>query len=224
MLWYTDAEIDDGAPMINGRAYIKKPLEAVACTTPQNAFDAPEQIAVTVLNGAIVAATVPPLSVPLSGRITWMDAAFDQINRLNCAWIEDGNLKHYWYDPTIPGFVITDRGPHTRCALFMDDVRFEAAGTPLGSTLWLIAERDEALWSRVQDDRYAAEEFVSALRPTEHLVGAGMNAKYRVQLVLEREDFAESYSDEAVNYHMYVIDDRLMDIDGRLIKLEDSNE
>lgn len=221
MTWFTSDQIPERSDMINGRNYVKPALEAVACTTQQSAEEGLVYTRVYIEGTSMVAEGVPSFNLPLTEKVIWLDACYDQINRINAAWIEGGILKHYWYDPTVPAFVVTELGPAERCFLFMDDVRFEASYTLQGSKIFLVYETAGELRQRVQSDRYEAEEVITLLQPQEHLVGAGMNALYRVQLVLEQEYFETTWADEQLDPNVYTIDSTDLLIGTEYVTLED---
>lgn len=216
MQWFTSDQIRQRSDMINGREYIKTPLEAYAETQPVSEFDTVTRTYVSIVNDCIVAEGNLLLNIPLTEHTTFLDACYDQVNRLNCAYIEGGDLKLYWYDPVAASFVTTNFGPAERCYLFMDDLRYWAPATT-GNSNWLIYERDSALYIRVQDDRYQTEELITELRPDEHLAGAGMNKQYRVQLVLQRETVTDAVQSEADEIYVYTIDDIAIDIAGSVV-------
>lgn len=221
MQWYTSDQIPQRSDMINGRQYVKEPLIAYAETQPNTPGEEITRTKVYVNDaGVIVADNYPLLSIALTERTIFLDACYDQINRMNCAYIEGGELKLYWYDPIVPGFVTTLLGPADRCYLFMDDLRYWAPATS-GNSNWLIYERDGSLYMRIQDDRYQTEELIATLQEGEHLVGAGMNAQYRVQLVLEQEYFETTWSDESLDVNIYTIDSTDLMIGTEYVTLED---
>lgn len=221
MQWFSNNQIPDRADMINGRGYVKPPLLAIACTTQLLPEEVHQYTEVTIEGTNIVAKGIPAFVIPVAARVTWLDACYDQVNRLNAAWIEGGILQHYWYDPTIAEFTITSIGPAERCFLFMDDVRFEASSSALGSSIFLLYETSGELRQREQADRYTAETVIATLLPNEHLVGVGMNSKYRIQAVLQRETREDSGMLDATSpTYIFKIDDTAIEIDGSIVVYE----
>lgn len=219
MQWYTSNQIPDSGPLINGRELLKQPLEGVAQTQPQYP-EAPILTTKVKIVGSNITADNTALSIPVTGQVIEVDAAYDQINRLNCAWIEDGILHLYWYDPVVPGFVTSVFGPASRCFLFMDDTRWYIPATAFNAML-LIYVRDAAIYVREQSDRFQVEELVALLREDEKLLSAGMNSKYRIQLLLERESLdSEPFGTES-ELHIYAVDDAVMLIDNAYVTYED---
>lgn len=221
MQWYTSDEIPDRADLINGRQYIKEPLVGYAQKQPQSPADAIEITKVYVQDSYIVADNVSTsiFSIPLTDKIIWLDAAYDQLNRLNCAYIEAGQLKLYWYDPVVARFVTTLLGPATKCFLFMDDLRVYIPATAFNAN-YLIYERGSSLYVRTQSDRFLTEELIVNLSEGETVLGAGMNAKYRLQIVLERTSLDDqAYGTESL-LHVYAVDDKLITVDGQYITYE----
>lgn len=221
MQWFTSDQIPDRADIINGRGYIKPPLEGTACTTQQTATEEHRYTRVYIKDNALVADNEPAFNIPLTEKVTWVDACYDQVNRLNCAWIEAGVLKHYWYDPILPGFTITERGLSDRCFLFMDDVRFFANITSKGSNIRLLYERDGILRQLEQSDRYQTETDIVELRMDEHIAGVGMNSKYRLQLVLQRETISDAVSGEPDEIYLIQVDDTDVMVDNSIVVYED---
>jgi hypothetical protein len=127
----------------------------------------------------VEAPDVPAVFVLSGLGITDVDIAFDQNMNLFLCYTQLGIVKFYWYDGTIPGYVIDSlpagcRSP--RCCL--DDHR--AFNAPNSDILLGYVNPLNELCVRYQRDRYSVEYVLAGIIP-ESLVYIGMNNGYRVQ-------------------------------------------
>lgn len=130
------------------------------------------------------------VSAPGSGTTTLfaaadleeIDLAFDQNMRPIVAYVQAGEAKLYWYDPTIAGYTHTllPAGSSTpRCAL--DDTRYQFQTQ---SDVIVAYVKAGALYFRAQRDRYLVEYLLASSVPG-GLVRIGTNSQYRLQFELE---------------------------------------
>lgn len=182
--WFTSAEIPDRADTLAPRLYDKPPLIAYAAKIPT----LPEQVTaittVAISAGRIVANNGEDLDIALLGKTTMLDASYDQLNRLWCAYIELGLGKLYWYDAALADYTTFEFGECDTVFLFMDDVRYYVPATSSSAVL-LIYVRDQTIYYRTQTERFLEEYTLGQLTEGEVVKGAGMNEKYRIQLVIE---------------------------------------
>lgn len=188
--WFTSTQIPDRADMLAPRSYYKPPLRAFAGTIPT----LPEQetlvTTVAVVNGRIRADNNEDLDIALVGKITMLDASYDQLNRLWCAYIEDGQGKLFWYDAALADYTTFEFSLCDTVFLFMDDVRYYVPATS-SSTVFLIYVRDQVIYYRLQSDRFLVEYHLGDLVDGEVVVSAGMNEKYRLQIVIETPEVTQ---------------------------------
>lgn len=223
LLWFDSVQVPDRALLRTPRLDNKPALAGYAMVVPLY----PDQAVLTTkvyLEGSnIVADNYDELSIPITERLTFIDAAYDQLARLWCAYVEDGICKLYWYDPIPADFVTTEFGAGTNVQLFMDDLRWEAAATT-GNTIFLVYERDSVVYYRLQSDRFLVEYLLVELKPYEHLISAGLNNKYRVQVLLSRELVTEEPMQGELVTYVYVINDVPLSINYDIVAEDIINE
>lgn len=104
------------------------------------------------------------LLIPNAGEaITNIDLAFDQNMHPFLAWEDKGKISIYWYDPTVPGFIVETfdaRMRSPRCTL--DDKReFNISNSDIVFTY--IRDDTQRICARIQRDRYLIEyDLISA--------------------------------------------------------------
>lgn len=112
-----------------------------------------------------------------------LDLAFDQNMRPVVAYVQAGQGKYYWYDPTIENYTHTSlpSGSITpRCCV--DDTRREFANI---SDIVIAYLRSGTLYVRLQSERYLTEHSMqTGLGADARLVDVGMNEKLRLQWLL----------------------------------------
>jgi len=204
--WYDNTVIPDRATLQIPRRDLKLPLEGYAMVQPT----VPEQpMFVTKLYVAgdrIVADNYEELNILLEDRVTYLDGAYDQLARLWCAYIEAGQGKLYWYDPLEADFVTTSFSPCVNVQLFLDDLRWESNASG-GNTVILMYEHNQAVYYRLQADRFLIEYLLVGLKEDEHLISAGLNKKYRIQVLLQRNAITkEPQLGDAIIYSVVVND------------------
>lgn len=126
---------------------------------------------------------VDPIVLFSGAGITEVALAFDQNMNPFVAYMQSGQAKIYWYDPTIPGMTHTDLPSgckDLRCTL--DDKRSFNAGD---SDIVLAYVRDGNLCSRLQRDRYSIETILKEDAGEDlNLVSIAMNTGWCVQFRL----------------------------------------
>jgi hypothetical protein len=188
--WFTGEEIPDRADTLAPRVYDKPPLIAYAGKIPTLPDEVTSITTVAVVAGHIVANNGEDLDIALTGKITMLDASYDQLNRLWCAYIEVGQGKLFWYDAALADYTTFEFGECDTVFLFMDDVRYYVPATS-SSTVFLIYVRDQVIYYRTQAERFLEEYIIGNLAEGEILKGAGMNEKYRLQLVIETPEVTQ---------------------------------
>ena len=221
--WYTSDQIPDRSFTLPPRSYVKIPLEGNAVKIPTYPEQPPEYTRVFISGSSIVADNGETLNLPLSLPVTSLDAAYDQLSRLWCAYIEDGEGKLYWYDAFIAGYTTFLYGPCSNVFLFMDDVRYYI-GSILSNAVFLVYQREQTIYYRVQDDRFLVEYTLAEVAEGETLRSAGMNGKYRIQLLLDRDVINESAQYGQQITYTYVINDVPLKIDDSFVVSEVTNE
>jgi hypothetical protein len=188
--WFTSEEIPDRADMLAPRGYIKKPLSAYAPQIPTLPDEVTLNTTVTLVGNHIIANNSEDLNIEVLAKVTMLDASYDQLNRLWCAYIEDGQGKLFWYDAALADYTTFEFGECDTVFLFMDDVRYYVPATS-SSTVFLIYVRDQVIYYRTQAERFLEEYIIGNLAEGEILKGAGMNEKYRLQLVIETPEVTQ---------------------------------
>jgi len=124
-----------------------------------------------------------PVTVFTQSGIQDIAFAFDQNMRHNVAYqLSDGNIYLRWFDPTVPGYVVTNFGPGKHPRMCLDDKR---ASQIASSDVLLAYMRDGSLLYRMQRDRYLVE-YVAAfgLASSLRLRNIGMGLNWRLQFEL----------------------------------------
>lgn len=124
-----------------------------------------------------------PAQVIYSGaNITEISLAFDSNMNYFVAFVEDGQAKFKWFDSTISAFTVNnldalDENP--RCTL--DDKR---SFNNSGRSVVLLYLRNDNLYGRYQNDRYATEYNLGAITAGKKLAKIGMMDNLRIGYVL----------------------------------------
>jgi hypothetical protein len=186
--FYDYEEVGQSGDLQLPRQYVKNPLIGYALTFGDTAETPVVMTKVSAAGGMIVADN-NPLTIPLTGRLTGLDAAYDQLNRLWVAYIQEGEGTLYWYDPLEADYTSFPFGDCTTVMLFMDDVRY---WTPqYENKVILLYVRDSFLYYRTQTERFTVEYPLQELGAEEVLVGAGMNSVWRLEIVIESPEKTE---------------------------------
>lgn len=132
----------------------------------------------------------PVTALFTAADITEIDLAFDQNMRPLIAYVQAGQAKFYWYDPTLANYTHTNLpvGSTTpRCA--MDDTRYQFQAL---SDIIIAYVRAGSLYFRAQRDRYTVEYLLLA-GVAGGLVRVGMSAQWRFQFELDGGDGGEDW-------------------------------
>ncbi len=108
---------------------------------------------------------------------------FDQNMRYTCCYMDNGGLKLYWYDSTIPGMTTTTFPNAISGMIRLDDKRTSQGGT---SDILLVYIEGGQLKLRQQRDRFLIE-YVIKTTDAKSVVQLGMNTKWRIQIQLAGE-------------------------------------
>lgn len=131
------------------------------------------------IQSVMVESATHPASVLFSAAgITQISLAFDQNMHPFIAFMQNGQARFWWFDPTIPGHTFTTLPVGTlgpQCGL--DDKRLLTSST---SDIILSYIRGTTLYWREQRDRYLIE-YTVALGVTKDLIRVGMNGILRFQ-------------------------------------------
>ena len=124
----------------------------------------------------------PRVLISALGTITDVSIAFNQNGDLHCAYVEDGQAKLYWYDPTIPGFTTTNLPEGSRTPkITMDEKRI---GQQLVSDIILCyIKADNGLYYRQQRERFQIERLLHP-GPFVMIRQMYMNTGWRLQWLL----------------------------------------
>lgn len=121
--------------------------------------------------------------------ITEFSFTFDQNMQPFLCFMQGGDAKYYWWDPTISAYALTNLPTGSispKCCL--DDKRRLETGT---SDILLLYARDNNLYYREQRDRYLTEYLLKTGIIGGPLV-AGMNNRNRVQIFLGLPEYPET--------------------------------
>jgi hypothetical protein len=147
-------------------------LWTVVCADGQNIFvTAPNQ--------------PTPILIVTDFNVTEVDLAFDQNMFPFVTYQANGLTKFYWYDPTVPGFVVSTLltlAQSPRCTL--DDKRaFDISNSDI--QLLYINLVTQNLCYRIQRERYATEHVLAAATLTTHLRCVNFADNLRLQWTVD---------------------------------------
>lgn len=125
-----------------------------------------------------------PQNIITGSDITEASFAFDQNMRPVIVYVQNGQAKLYWYDPTIPGVTTTTLASTVKSPrVAMDDKRTQT--TLLGQNDVILAYiRSNNLYFRMQRERYLTEHLLQST-VNGLLVNLGMNTANRLQFELK---------------------------------------
>lgn len=131
----------------------------------------------------VTAETTEVDTVVLSGlnNVSECSLAFDQNMNVFIAYVEDGQPRYYWFDPTILDYAVQDlpEGVQTpQCRI--DDVRDTQTDN---SRIILAYVRAGTLYFRDQADRYTVEYALTPVTSLLEKFGMGENGRLQFQLV-----------------------------------------
>lgn len=127
------------------------------------------------------AGTAEPFDFLGISGIEELAISFDQLMRPVFAYMISGQLYLYWYDPVPQQFVFSSFGPGRFPRLSLDDKR---AFNVSNSDVIFAYMRDDALYYRLQRDRYTVERLVESGIGNLTLVNIGMSRNLRMQFEL----------------------------------------
>ena len=130
-----------------------------------------------------------------------LDVAYDQLNRLNVAYINVDQLYLYWFDSTIASFTTSYFGVVIQAFFFMDDVRRLQQGN---STLMLVYTRGTNIYYRTQYDRFTIEHVAGTIAEDTFIKHVGMNDHNRVQITIGPVDAEEMFQELVVVDDSYI--------------------
>lgn len=215
---FTDTNNSGGAILQEPRKYDKLPTEGYAITIPQF----PEQGTITTkvyFDGISIVCDNYPDTITPEVPPAFVDAAYDQLNRLWIAYEEDGEGKLYWYDPVPAAFVTLNFGAIRSLALFMDDIRYFRNALSANRVL-LFYIRDNTLYYRTQTERFTVEYTLQNVAPEEYILSAGMNNLWRLQIAIGGSTLGDIPVDQEQTYYTVEIDGAQVMIDQALIVQE----
>jgi hypothetical protein len=188
LIWNELDAVGEFGFLVPPRNLKSKLLETYAQTIPQDTLDPILQTRVYYDKalGQIMCdnnAYVKPLAT-----CTSVDAAYDQINRLNVAWITGGQLYLYWFDAVPSAFVTSNFGAVDEMFFLMDDVRHYSQAS---STMMLFYTRAGVIYYRMQLDRFTIERAIFTLEEATYLKAVGLNSLYRMQVVIGDSKFSD---------------------------------
>lgn len=142
------------------------------------------------------AETVPEVAFMTGSGITEIALAFDQNMNPFISFVDNGQAKFYWFDPTIPGYTTTllpvgSRSP--KCCL--DDKRYLETSR---SDILLFYMNGTTLFYREQRDRYLVEYTLKTGLGGQDVLICGMNRALRVQIAIGLQD----YPAPTINYRV----------------------
>lgn len=110
-------------------------------------------------------------------NVTVVGLAFDQNMRVQLCYVEDGVVKHYWYDVNSSGMVTTTY-PAAKCpCISLDDTRFRQSSN---SDIIFAYQIEDQSFYRLQRERYTIERpLITDMRG--ELYQIGMNTGNRFQ-------------------------------------------
>jgi hypothetical protein len=121
--------------------------------------------------------------------ITEFSFTFDQnMNPFFC-YMQDGQAKYHWYDPTIPGYDTVSMAvgvTSPKCCL--DDKRLMETST---SDIILAYKRAGNLYYREQRDRFGTE-YLLKTGITGELLLVGMHKRWRLQFAIGLQDYPDT--------------------------------
>jgi hypothetical protein len=138
-------------------------------------------------DGSAILVEVPGVVLPqllyTQAGIAELAFTWDQSMRPFIAWqLEDGTCQYRWFDPTVPGFVVSDLpsgSKNPRCQL--DDKRVAQSSA---SDIILAYMNSGELRYRQQRDRYLTERVLKTGLGTRSLLQIGMSRAFRFQFRL----------------------------------------
>lgn len=159
--------------------------------------DASEGLQVKVWKGEYIDGDVifsadgvaPTVVVSIAEPVHDISIAFDQSMRPFVLWeLEDGRCFFRWFDPTVPGFVITQLPADSftpRCCI--DDTRFTLS--QMGQSDIILAYcrtvgENSNLYFRAERERYQTEHLLLEGAGPGGLIAIGMNRVLRMQFQL----------------------------------------
>lgn len=159
-------------------------LWTVVCADGKNIFvTAPNQAAPTLIVSDF--------------NITEVDLAFDQNMFPFVTFVASGLVKFYWYDPTVPGFVVSTiltLAQSPRCTL--DDKRtFDVSNSDI--QLLYVNLLTQNLCYRIQRERYATEHVLAPATLTTHLRCVNFADNLRLQWTVD--DYVQNVNQNVHN-------------------------
>lgn len=138
-----------------------------------------------------------PIFILADQNITEVDLAFDQNMFPFVTYVSDGLVKFYWYDPTVPGFVVSTiltLAGSPRCTL--DDKRgFDVSSSDI--QLLYVNYLTQKLCYRIQRERYATEHVLAPATLTTHLRCVNFADNSRLQWTVD--DYVQNVSSPFYN-------------------------
>lgn len=197
-LWNTLEEVKEYGNLLSPRHLKVDPLVSYAQTIPQD-FGEPFKLTKVSYNKKTAKITCDNNPYTLTALdVTYVDAAYDQINRLSVAYTILDVLYLYWYDTVIAAFVTSNFGSVTQAFFFMDDVRTFSSAT---NSMLLFYVVDSELYYRAQVDRFGVEYHVTTLVEDTYVRYIGLTDKLRLQIAIGNTNV-----DDLVDYIVQVDD------------------
>jgi hypothetical protein len=112
--------------------------------------------------------------------VTNIGLAFDQNANDVYAWITGlGELKLRWFDASLPGDAVLSLGQAQSVTITMDTKYFPSSAD---SDILIFYIRDEAIYYRIQRDKYATEYATPVIENAKTLIDSGTRRDYRFQI------------------------------------------
>ena len=135
----------------------------------------------------IEAPNTPATVVHTAPDVSELSLAFDQNGNPFIAYVEDGDAKFFWFDPTIPGDTVTNLPANSLTPRCCTDDKREASAAANRSDIILCYVNGGDLLFRQERDRYTVEYTLQSpfLHPVFELPAVlkkvGMNKQNRLQ-------------------------------------------
>lgn len=143
------------------------------------------------------APNTPPFILLTDVNITEVDLAFDQNMFPFVTYVSNGLIKFYWFDPTVPGFVVStilELAWTPRCTL--DDKRpFDVSNSDI--ILMYVNLLSGQICYRIQRERYATEHAIDTAFPNDQIRCVNFADTTRLQWTID--NYVQNVSPAAHN-------------------------
>lgn len=144
--------------------------------------------------------------------VTEASLAFDQNMRPFVVYVESGVTRIWWYDPAVPGVVVTTLGSGFRSPRCCTDEKREWHTSNSDIQLWYV--RGLNLCLRYQRERFTVEHVMKVVGPQAELVSVTMATNNRLRLRLRNTNV--SINDQQAKIETYpLLSDIVLDLCSR---------